>query len=181
VLFLKGDKHAAIDLQGQAVKFAGEDLKRHLQRTLDDYKQGKVPNEAGISRLRGEINSSIKNKEWDKVESTLAELQKLLPPDADEDEAMFHNELAWRIAIQEGSEERGLDLAEKIIRSANAATQGHNAEILDTLARVLFLKKQKETAIELQEKAVSLAKGRRKAQFQETLDSYKQGKLAKIY
>ena len=102
VLFLKGDNHAAIDLQGQAVKFAGEDRKRHFQRTLDDYKQGKVPNEAGISRLRGEIHSSIKNKEWDKAESTLAELQKLLPPDADEDEAMFHNELAWRIAIQEG-------------------------------------------------------------------------------
>lgn len=56
---------------------------------------------------------------------------------------------------------------------------GKNAEILDTLARLLFLKDQKTAAIEMQEKAVSFAKGRRKTQFQETLDSYRAGELPK--
>ena len=36
-------------------------------------------------------------------------------------------------------------------------------------------------AIELQERAVKLAKGRRKEQFQETLDGYKAGRLPGAY
>jgi len=43
------------------------------------------------------------------------------------------------------------------------------------------MKDQKTAAIELQEKAVSLARGRRKTQFQETLDSYRAGKLPTPY
>ena len=101
--------------------------------------------------------------------------------DALEDNAMTLNQLAWEIAIREDAEARDLDLAETIAQRANEKTNGENAEILDTLARVLFLKDRKETAITLQEKAVKLAKGNRKHQFQQTLDSYKEGKVAKVY
>ena len=52
---------------------------------------------------------------------------------------------------------------------------------MDTLACVLFLKGKRDTAVELQEKAVQLANGRRKEQFQQTLDSYKEGKAPKSY
>jgi len=95
--------------------------------------------------------------------------------------AMMLNGLAWDIAIRADATERELDLAERIARGANETTKGINAEILDTLARVLFLKGRKAPAIELQEKAVSFANGRRKTQFQETLDSYRQDALPKPY
>jgi tetratricopeptide (TPR) repeat protein len=211
-LFLKGEKEPAIELQQNAVELAEGGRKRQFQRNLDDYKAGRVPNEAQIAGWRRQIDNSIREKEWDKAASTLDELEKLLLPeeredlgmtrfrillgrkdyknayqlaarlsDAHQDEAMFQNQLAWEIATNEDLEERDLDLAEKIARRANDATKGTNAEILDTLARVLFLKGQKEPAIQFQQKAVDLAKGRRKSQFQATLDSYRKGTLPKSY
>jgi thiol-disulfide isomerase/thioredoxin len=212
VLFLKGQKESAIEFQQQAVKLTEGSLQRHFQKNLDDYKAGRVPNEARVSSLQQQVRRSIQNKDWDKAESALVDLEKLLSEDersgldaqrfrillgrqdydgatrlasklisAPQDNAMTLNQLAWEIAIREGNQERDLDLAEKIARRANEKTKGSNAEILDTLARVLFLKDHKEPAIELQQKAVELAKGRRKAQFQETLDSYKEGKVPKVY
>jgi hypothetical protein len=76
-------------------------------------------------------------------------------------------------------EERDLDVAEKLAKRANEAAKGNDAAILDTLARVLFLKGQKTEAIEYQEKAVELAKGDLKDQLAETLASYKEGKVPK--
>src|SRR5262249_20638489 len=148
---------------------------------------------------------AIQAREWAMAESSLAQLEKLLPeaerggldaqrfrllsgrqdyegatklaaricgaPGVD---AIMLNQLAWELAIQEGGGERDLALAEKLARRAQevANKDAQQAEILDTLARVLFLKGQKSPAIELQAKAVELAKNRRKDQFQETLDSY---------
>jgi thiol-disulfide isomerase/thioredoxin/tetratricopeptide (TPR) repeat protein len=100
---------------------------------------------------------------------------------ATEGEAMRLNDLAWSIASREGATKRELDLAERIARHANKVTKGSNAEILDTLARVLFLNGDKAVAIEAQQKAVSFARGRRKVQFQGTLDEYQAGKLPKAY
>jgi hypothetical protein len=97
------------------------------------------------------------------------------------DNSMLLNELAWRIATGKGIEERDLDLAEKIARRANETTKHKNAEILDTLARVLYMKGEKDSAIEYQAKAVDFAEGSRKKQFQGTLDSYKKGDKPKGY
>ncbi len=72
-----------------------------------------------------------------------------------------------------------LELAEKIAQRSNATTNGQNAAILDTLARVLFLKGQWETAVDLQETAVRLAQGRQKSQFRETLGIYNKHELPK--
>jgi tetratricopeptide (TPR) repeat protein len=97
------------------------------------------------------------------------------------EDIMMQNELAWRIATRPGIVERDLDLAEKITRRANEAAKGKNAEVLDTLARVLFMKGQKEAAIEYQEKAVEFAEGSRKKLFQGALESYKKGQEPKGY
>lgn len=97
--------------------------------------------------------------------------------DANKDNAMLQNQLAWQLVSQEGIKGSALDAAAKIAARANGASGGKDASILDTLARVTFLQGQKDKATELQQKAVSLADGNMKEQLQRTLDSYKDGKL----
>jgi len=118
----------------------------------------------------------VGRKDYDAASRMSGKLAAALP-----DNAMMLNQLAWEIAIAEGSDQRDLDLAEKIAQRAHDATKENNAEIVDTLARVVFLKGQKEKAVELQQKAVKLAQGRRQTQFQKALDSYKEGKAPKAY
>jgi thiol-disulfide isomerase/thioredoxin len=97
--------------------------------------------------------------------------------DAHKDNAAVQNYLAWMIATDPGIEQRDLDLAEMIANRANNASNGKDAAILDTVARVLFMKDKKEEAIRMQQKAVDLADGSAKKGLQKTLDSYKAGKL----
>lgn len=97
--------------------------------------------------------------------------------DANKENAMMQNQLAWQILTDPKIKERDLKLAEKIAVRANDAAKGKDAAILDTLARACFMNGKKEKAIELQEKAVKLADGDMKKTFQDTLDSYKKGHL----
>lgn len=97
------------------------------------------------------------------------------------DNTFMQNELAWRIATGKGIEERDLKVAEKIARHANEVTKNKDPEILDTLARILYMKGEKDSAIDYQTKAVAFADGSRKKQFQATLDSYKNGEQPKEY
>src|SRR5262245_42961209 len=99
--------------------------------------------------------------------------------DANKDNAMLQNQLAWQIATDEAIGERDLDLAFKMATRANDSAKGKNAAILDTVARVLFMQGKKEEAIEFQEKAVNLADDQMKKSLQQTLNSYKQGELPK--
>ena len=101
--------------------------------------------------------------------------------DANKDNAMLQNALAWDLATNSKIKDSDRDLAllQKIATRANDAAQGKDAGILDTLARVTFLQGQKDKAIEIQEKAVKLAEGDMKDKLQEVLDSYKQGKVPK--
>jgi thiol-disulfide isomerase/thioredoxin len=99
--------------------------------------------------------------------------------DGQKDNAMLQNQLAWQIATEEGIEERNLALAEKLARRGVEATHSKDPSIVDTLARVLFMRGQKDEAIALQEKAVALAEGDLKDQLQGTLQSYKRGELSK--
>jgi hypothetical protein len=179
---------------------------------LDSYKQGKLPTDQQLQELWHKFRQYRKNKEWDRAETTLGQIEKLLPEDDRDDldpkrlqllldrkdysnaqklaaqliakhknTPMTLNQIAWEIAIGDSVEERALSLAETIAKQANETTGSSNAEILDTFARIKFLKGQKDTAVELQNKAVEFAKGRRKEQFQQTLESYKEGKLAETY
>ena len=99
--------------------------------------------------------------------------------DAQKDNSMLQNELAWQIATDPNIKTRNLDLAETFANRAKAASQGQDPAILDTVARVKFMQGQQAEAIALQEKAVSLAEGEIKTQLQKTLDSYKRGELTK--
>lgn len=97
--------------------------------------------------------------------------------DANKDNAMLQNQLAWRILTDSAFKKRDLSLAETIAIRANAAAKGKDANILDTLARAHFMNGKKEKAIEIQEEAVKLAVGDSATSLRKTLESYKQGKV----
>lgn len=100
--------------------------------------------------------------------------------DAQPDNAMLQNQLAWTIATKDGLEKRDLALAEKIAERANKAAQGKDPNVLDTLARIQFMNGRKKEAIATQQKAVDLAEGEAKEKFEESLASYKAGKLPAV-
>lgn len=99
--------------------------------------------------------------------------------DANKDNQMIQNELAWRIATAPGIKQRDLKVAELCADRANDASHGEDPGILDTVARVKFMQGKKEDAVALQEKAVRLADGDVKASLQKTLESYKHGEVTK--
>ena len=99
--------------------------------------------------------------------------------DDHKDDALLQNQLAWQIATDETIEQRDLALAETFAVRANEAARSENAGVLDTLARVLFMRDKKDQAIDLQEKAVKLADGDLKTNLQRSLDSYRKGELPK--
>lgn len=89
-------------------------------------------------------------------------------------DAMKLNSIAWGIVDPEGNvEKKDLDLAMRAAVKADEFTEHKNAAIIDTLARVYWLKGEKAKAIELQTKAVSLAEDDMKDQLEETLEEYK--------
>src|SRR6266850_430779 len=58
--------------------------------------------------------------------------------DAQKEDVMFQNELAWRIANDKRIEQRDLNVAETIATRANEAAKGNDSAVLDTLARIKF-------------------------------------------
>jgi thiol-disulfide isomerase/thioredoxin len=101
--------------------------------------------------------------------------------DAHKDDVELQNDLAWRIATDESLSQRDLALAETLATRANQAAQGKNPGVLDTLARVLFLRGKQDAAVQSQEKAVALADDEdMKAHLRKDLESYKKGELPKV-
>jgi thiol-disulfide isomerase/thioredoxin len=103
--------------------------------------------------------------------------QALKISDANKDEAMLQNQLAWQILTDKSIKKRDLDVAETLANRANDAADGKDAAILDTVARIAFMRGKKQEAIELQEKAVKMAQGEMKSSLEATLNSYKKGEL----
>ncbi|HEY6170551.1 MAG TPA: redoxin domain-containing protein [Verrucomicrobiae bacterium] len=98
--------------------------------------------------------------------------------DADKDNAQLQNALAWSIAKTAKADAAALKLAELCANRANDAASGKDAAILDTLARVHFLRGDKDKAILCQQKAVELAPaGGFKEKLSAVLASYMSGKL----
>jgi len=87
------------------------------------------------------------------------------------------NGFAWRMAIDETLSPADLAHAETIAKWADDAAKNKDANIVDTLARVVFRQGKKDEAIALQEKAVKLA--HESPDFQKTLESYRKGELPK--
>ncbi|CAG0968686.1 Thiol-disulfide oxidoreductase ResA [Phycisphaerales bacterium] len=91
--------------------------------------------------------------------------------------AMDLNEIAWGIVDPEANVKNpDLDLALKAANAANTITGDKDAAILDTLARVYWLKGDKAKAIDLQTKAVANAQEGMKADLEKTLSEYKGAK-----
>jgi thiol-disulfide isomerase/thioredoxin len=165
-------------------------------------------NQDQLTKFSRQFSQALQEKQWDKAESSLAELQKILPEDqqvnlgparfaillgkgdskgaaklagevsdANKDNAMLQNQLAWELLTNQGLKDRDLALAEKIATRANEASQNKDPAILDTLARALFMQGKKDKAVELQEKALALAAEEQRATFRKTLASYKEDKL----
>jgi tetratricopeptide (TPR) repeat protein len=101
--------------------------------------------------------------------------------DANKDNPMLQNELAWIIATKDGVEERDLNLAEKLATRANDAAKAKDPNVMDTLARVLFMNGKKDEAIKWEEKALTLvpSDSRSKPSFEAALESFRAGKLPK--
>ena len=106
-----------------------------------------------------------------------AAIMALKVSDANKEDAMLQNELAWGLVTHEGNKTPDLDVAQKIASRANDAAKGEDPGIIDTYARVLFMQGKKDKAIELQQKAIGLAGDDMKESLQKTLNSYKEGKL----
>jgi hypothetical protein len=102
--------------------------------------------------------------------------QKLL--DAKTKNAVTLNEWAWTILTDEKIKTRDLKLASKLAKAALEASEGKDANILDTYARALFDSGKVTEAIATQKKAIALAENDEARQpLEETLKGY-QAKLA---
>jgi len=96
-------------------------------------------------------------------------------------DARFQNSLAWYIATSDEVKERDLKLAEEVAQRAIAAGGKLGAEAraahLDTLARIVFTRGERDRAIKLQRGACELATGVLRSQLEEVLKAYEKGDL----
>lgn len=99
------------------------------------------------------------------------------------DNAMAMNQLAWTIVDPKGgvagsikSNPKLLDIAFEAAQKAEKASGGKDAAILDTVARVYFVKGDKAKAIEIEKKAVALADDKMKAELEESLKEFEAAK-----
>jgi thiol-disulfide isomerase/thioredoxin len=99
------------------------------------------------------------------------------------DNARFFDGLAWTIATENGVSASLLDIAEKAATKADAMEHGKDASILETLARVRFMKGDKAGAIATQEKAIKALPAteseRMRKRYEMALDAYRAGQLPK--
>jgi thiol-disulfide isomerase/thioredoxin len=160
--------------------------------------------------LKRNLKQALKNEDWDVADTALADLRKegfgagsnleiarfyiLLGrknyaeaykfgeflSDADPDNAMFQNSIAWTIATRPGMKKRDLALAEKAALRANMATQGKEPIVLVTLARVQFMTGKTNEAVATEQKAVDAAPDDMKAYLKKFLTDYQQGKLPEV-
>jgi thiol-disulfide isomerase/thioredoxin len=91
--------------------------------------------------------------------------------------ATYNDDAAWTIADNTSLEGRDLDLALKAATRAHEVTEGKEAAVTDTLARVYWEKGDKAKAIEFQQEAVRAASDEgMKADLEATLEKYKSQK-----
>lgn len=115
-----------------------------------------------------------------KYEQAYAIAAKLVEGPA-KDDAMLLNSISWAIVDPEAAIAKpDLALAFKAAERAVKLSEEKDPAILDTLARCYWLKGEKPKAIELQTKAVGLAKGdeyddEMREGLKKTLDEYKKG------
>jgi tetratricopeptide (TPR) repeat protein len=116
----------------------------------------------------------VKSDDFDNAYKTADELAIVA-----NDNASALNRLAWTIVDSETITRRDYDRAHKYATRAVELTDGTEAEVIDTLARVEFEQGHLDKAVEWQTKAVENAPDEEKAELQKTLDEYKAKAAAK--
>jgi thiol-disulfide isomerase/thioredoxin len=135
-----------------------------LEKTLDDsQKPNLIPDRVKILFGRGDSDAAKK------LASKTSEENK--------ENISLQFRLATELATNEDVKEHDYDLANKIIQVAFEQTKGEQPQVMALMARIQFLQGNKDTAVELQSKAIEKAKGRYKEMLQKELESYKEGKL----
>jgi thiol-disulfide isomerase/thioredoxin len=157
-----------------------------------------------LRRIQNELQAPLKAGQWDKVlqvvddtikanpslEGPLTELKfKILLEKEDfaaafklgdtvyeaiKDDVAKLNNYAWGITTDPMFTKRDLDLALKFAVRATEASEGKDADVLDTLARVYAEKGQLDKAVETETRAVEAASSpEEKASYTKTLKGYK--------
>jgi thiol-disulfide isomerase/thioredoxin len=173
------DKNGLIAWIGHPMELKETTLDSVLDGTFDTQKAAAAyatekKNEAQLQSDFQAINTAFGKEDYPAAYKLVTKVSDSYP-----DNPMLQNELAWQIATRPNIKQRDLKVAELCANRANEASHGKDPGILDTVARVKFMQGQKEEAIALQEKAVNLADGQMKSQFEKTLESYKRGELTK--
>ena len=88
------------------------------------------------------------------------------------DNAQILNFLSWHVADDKTVKRRDMDFALEAAKRADDITGNADPSILDTLARVYWVKGDRAKAIEAQQKAVAGANESQKAELETTLASY---------
>ena len=89
------------------------------------------------------------------------------------DDSQVLNGISWEVLTGQMVKNRNLEFAMKAVNRANELTKGEDPSILDTMARACFDMGKTDKAIEIQEKAVSLADdGPMKDESKMTLERY---------
>ena len=141
----------AAPLAPDGFKFAEFKGQFQLQRLFQDYYRA-------LTRPGNEAKAPELAKQLEGIESSNAEMQ---------------NEIAWTILTDEKIKNRNLPLAMKFARAAFTASEGKDANILDTYARALFDTGKVSEAIEQQKRAIELCDDKeKKAELKHTLQRY---------
>jgi thiol-disulfide isomerase/thioredoxin len=164
------------------------DGKWDMQAFAAEYKKGKEAEKQAAEAqkkaapLMTALQTAMQGKDWNAAvkacEDLLAADTKQFTPVA----AQALNQVAWtNVDPEDMPEKPDLDVALKAAARANELTKGEDPMILDTLARVHFLKGNLDKAIEFQTKAADLSKDNDqvKEEIQGRLDEYKAKKSGK--
>jgi thiol-disulfide isomerase/thioredoxin len=158
-------KKLSQDMQSKDWDAASADLDE-LEKLRPEWAQG-------FKMARYQILSG--KKDFAKANTLLREMAE-----STKNDPATQNELAWMLVSDKNIEHPNLDLAQTMAQRAVEGAKANDQKLaaLDTLARVKFLKGDKNEAVKLEQQSVDLASGEQKDQLQKTLDSYKEGKLA---
>ncbi|MEM7230933.1 MAG: redoxin domain-containing protein [Planctomycetota bacterium] len=151
----------------QALRLARSDAKAALTQ-LDAFssKYASVAERFAVTRFELLLRSG----EWKRA----SEFGKQLVTKATkQNDAQQLNRIAWTIVDPASPwKERDLDLARRAAAQANKLSEKKNAAILDTAARVSFLRGRVHRALRIQKQAVKLASDRMKPSLEKTLQEY---------
>ena len=161
--------------------------------------------ESTMKKISTDLGKAMKDKNWAEALAKTDELEKALPSEdktsinytrfnilimskdypaasklaskmsQDNKDPQLQNAIAWRIITDKENPKPDYETAAKIIDRGVTASGSTNSAILDTAARVYYMKGDKEKAASLAQKALDNAEGDEKATYKTKLEKIKKG------